>query len=111
MVETAVCDFLTDWITTAEMRGGGKGALLPFPCFESGPWIRPRVEGACGWAVACRVGKVRRRLECGVHCNEASIGGGGERVRKVRRPLECAVHSNEASVRGGGESVGEEPRC
>ena len=81
-----MCDLPTDFITTAEMRDGGEGALLSFRYFESGEWIRPRAEGACGCAVACRVGKVRRPLESGVRCIEASVGGVGE-------------------------SVGEEPRC
>ena len=75
-----MCDLPTDFITTAEMRGGGEGALLPFRYFESGEWIRPRAEGACGCAVACRVGKVGCPLESGVHCVEASVGACGESV-------------------------------
>lgn len=40
---------------------------------------------ACGCAVACRVGKVRRPLECGVHCIKARIEGGGESVGEEPR--------------------------
>ena len=86
VVDIEVPDFPKDFITTAKMRGGREGTLLSSRYFESGEWIRPGAEGACGCAVACRVGKVRRPLEGGVHCIEASVGA-------------C------------GESVGEEPRC
>ena len=85
VLEITVCDLATDFITTAQMRGGGEGALLPFRYFESGEWIRPRAEGACGCAVACRIGKVRRPLESSVHCIEASVGGSGESVGEERR--------------------------
>ena len=86
LVDMAVCDSLTEVIATVETRGGGEGALLSSRYFESGVWIRPAAEGACGCAVACWVGKDGHRLASGVHCIEASVGAGGE-------------------------SVGEEPRC
>lgn len=86
VVDIAVCDLLTEVTTTVETRGGGEGALLSSRYFKSGVWIRPGAEGACGCAVACRVGKDGRPLASGVHCIEACVGASGE-------------------------SVGEEPRC
>ena len=86
VLETTLSNLPTDFITRAEMRGGGDGALLPSLHFESAEWMRPGAEGACGWAVACRVGKVGRPLRSCVHCIEANV---------------------EACL----ESVGEEPRC
>lgn len=86
VVDSAVCDLLTEVVATTEARGGGEGALVWPRYLESGVWIRPGDEGACGCAVACRVGKDGSILASGVHCIGACVGG-------------C------------GESVGEEPRC
>lgn len=86
VVDGAVCDLLTEVVAAAETRGGGDGALVWPWYLESGVWIRPGDDGACGCAVACRVGKDGSILASGVHGIDANIGGGGE-------------------------SVGEEPRC
>ena len=79
VVDGAVCDLLTE-VATVEIRGGGEGALVWPRYLESGVWIRPRNDGACGCALACRVGKDGRPLASGVHCVEASVGCDRESV-------------------------------
>ena len=69
-----------------ETRGGGEGALVWPRYLESGVWIRPGTDWACGWALTRWVDKDGRPLASGVRCIKAS-------------------------VRADGESMGEEPRC
>ena len=73
VVENTLSNLPTDFIARAVMRGGGDGALLPSLHFESAEWMRPGAEGAFGWAVARRVGKVGRPLRSCVHCIEANV--------------------------------------
>ena len=79
VVDGAVCDLLTE-VAAVETRGGGDGALVRARYLESGVWIRPGDDGACGCALACWVGKNGRPLASGVHCIETSIGRKGESV-------------------------------
>ena len=62
VVDNTLFDLPTSLSMTAWISGGGHGAPLPSQCFERAERIGPGAEGACGCAVACRVGKVGRPL-------------------------------------------------
>ena len=85
VVDGAVGDLRTEVVATAEMRGGGDMALIWPWYLESGVWIRPGDDGACGCALACRVGKDGSILASDVHGIEANVGGGGESVGEESR--------------------------